>query len=485
MISELIEFILSSIIPLYYVGVFVVAVFILLEGKSPQKTQSYLLMVLLLPVVGIVIYLVFGQKLRKRKIFNKRSFINSAFGEAYLEKNYEISSEPLLPADSILHPFEKLVKFLHQDLSPITSNNRVKILRNGEEKFPELIEELRKAKHHIHIEYYIYTEDELGRQFSELLIQKAQEGVEVRLFVDGVGSFGLKRSFFKKMRAAGVSAYPYMPVLFPLLTSKINYRDHRKIVVIDGRVAFTGGINIDSRYLNNGKHTLYWRDTHLKIEGDAVNTLQLLFLLNWQFASGQNFQLNDSYFKNHPVEELVHTQINASGPDWELASIMDSFFLAINAAKKRIRIVTPYFIPSESIMNAILTSAKGGVEIEIMLPFKSDSWVVQAASLSFVAPLLRAGVRIYLYKKGFLHAKTMTVDDSFSIIGTANMDYRSFDLNHEVNTYFYDLEIAQILNSHFEEDKKDCVAIDATEWEDRVLTQKLLQSFCRLLAPIL
>ena len=485
MLLDIWQAISPFIIPIYYGFVLLVVINMLLENKNPLKTQSYLLLLLLLPIIGVFIYLIFGQNARKRKIFSKRKLINAAFGKKYIDEHLDNIHKTDASHASLDNPYFRLIHFLNKDLSPVTATSEVSILKNGEEKFPQLFEELKKAKSHIHIEYYIFSDDDIGKQVTDILIEKVKEGVEVRLFVDSVGSFALKKKFFKKLRSTGIEVFEFMPVIFPLFTSKINYRDHRKIVVIDGKTGFTGGINLDDRYLNNGKHQLYWRDTHLMIKGEAVKTLQLLFFLNWQFVSKQSIEPSRKYF---PVVKNMNgpmVQINGSGPDWDLASIMDSFFIAINSAQKEIRITTPYFIPNESILDAIITSSKSGIRIELMLPFESDSWIVKAASMSFVKELLEADVRIFLYQKGFMHAKTITVDGAFASVGTANMDYRSFDLNYEVNTFIYDRQLTATLNKHFEEDKKDCIELGLETWNKRKLREKLLESVCRLLAPML
>ncbi len=484
MLLDLWQSVSPYILPLYYVVILLVVFGLLLENRNPLKTHSYVLLLLFLPFIGIIIYLFFGQKFRKRKIFSKRRLINYAFGKEYIERYLDKGGNGNSPKDTLPQSFVKLINFLSQDLSPLSASNQVEILTNGEEKFPKLIEKLKLAKSHIHLEYYIYSEDDVGKEISEILIQKALAGIEVKLIVDGVGSFKLKKAFLRKLRKSGIEVHSFMPVLFPLFTSKINYRDHRKIVVIDGEIGFTGGINLDERYLNNGKHHLYWRDTHLMISGEGVKSLQFLFLLNWQFASGEELE-PDKYFPASSFQGNHHMQINASGPDWDLASIKDSFFLAINSAKENIRIATPYFIPNESIMNAITVASKSGVDVEIMLPFVSDSWIVQSASMSFITKLLKNNVRVFLYKKGFLHAKTLTIDNEFSSVGSANMDYRSFDLNHEVNTYLYDKNLTQQLNAQFDMDRTDCVEINFEEWKNRKVSQKLQESLCRLLAPLL
>lgn len=473
-------------VPLYALGLLYAVASLLLENKNPLKTHSYLLLLLLLPIVGIILYFFFGQNLRKQKIFNRRKLINQAFGAKYVEKHLDNKESFEIPEHyKAFNKYDKLINFLINDLSPLTINNQVSILKNGEEKFPAVKEAIRKAKDHIHMEYYILSDDDIGGELADILIEKAKEGLRIRIIVDGVGSLGLRRHYFKRLRDAGIEIHEFMPVLFPAFTSKINYRNHRKIIVIDGEVGFTGGINLDDRYLNNGKHKLYWRDTHLKLEGESVKSLQFLFMLSWLFVTGKELNEGPNYY---PILEEIGNQpvqINASGPDWELSSIMESFLLAFNSAEESIRITTPYFIPTESIMNALSTVAKSGVKVQLMIPQTSDSWIVQSASLSFVKQLLRIGIEVFFYKKGFIHSKVIIVDDNFASIGTSNMDYRSFDLNYEVNTYLYDKELVSQLHEQFEEDLMDCEMAMLDLWSKRNTAIKLKESACRLLAPLL
>lgn len=481
---ELWQSVSPFVLPLYYVVIFFVVIGILLENRNPLKTHSYLLLLLLLPLLGIVIYLFFGQNIRKRKIFAKKRLINQAFGDQYFQNRVENSEiDEIIPPH--LTQFERVIRFLKKDLSPLTQNNKVTLLNNGEEKFPELMKAMREARHHIHIEYYIYEEGDIGNQIAEILMERARAGVTVRMIVDGVGSLSLSKGFFKRLKRAGVQVVEFMPVLFPSFTSKINYRNHRKIVVVDGMIGFTGGINISDRYINNGKFKTYWRDTHVKIEGEAVKTLQFLFILSWQFVTQQEILPEGEFFPEFTQKGTDLVQINASGPDWELASIMDSFFLAINSARKHVRIATPYFIPNESIMDAIITAARSDVKVELIIPRESDSWIVKSASRSFVKQLLEADVKVYFYEKGFLHSKVIIIDDRFASVGSANMDYRSFDLNHEVNAYLYDQDVVQELISHFESDQQDSSLVDFERWKNRKLWPKLKESVCRLLAPLL
>ena len=481
------EAISPYVLPFYYLAIFFVVISILLDNRNPLKTHSYLLLLLLLPILGIYIYLFFGQNIRKRKIFAKKQLINSAFGDQVSFKSDDASllgnnrPNTTLPDGQ----YGKLIQFLRNDLSPLSTNNKVTVLKNGEAKFPEVFKAIEEAEHHIHLEYYILSDDVIGKKLVSSLIKKAQEGIEVRMIVDGVGSLQLSKAFFREVKQAGIQIVEFMPVLFPGFTSKINYRNHRKILVVDGKIGFTGGVNINDRYINNEQNTLYWRDTHLKIEGESVKSLQFLFFLNWQFITQKEEANVDEYFQ--PLDKVGEhcVQINASGPDWELASIMDSFFIAINSAKHKVRIATPYFIPNESILDAIMTAARSSVEIDLMIPYESDSWIVQSASLSFLRALMERGVNVYLYQKGFLHSKVIIIDDTFSSVGTANMDYRSFDLNHEVNTYLYDKDLVKTLIDQFEVDKQDSLHLDLKIWKNRGLPEKLKESVCRLLAPLL
>ena len=307
--------------------------------------------------------------------------------------------------------------------------------------------------------------------------------VEVRFIYDDVGTSHIAKEFKQAFNTAGVQHYPFMPVYIPQL-SKANFRDHRKIVVIDGKIGYTGGINVADRYINQGSQK-YWRDTHLKVTGEAVRSLQIIFMLNWYFVSKESLPMNDTYFPALPEIGKQCMQVVASGPDSDWASIMQAFFLAIATAKKKIQITSPYFIPNESILTALKTVAMGGVKVELMYPYVSDSTIVQAASMSYMREILEAGVKIHLYTKGFIHAKTIVVDGILSSVGTANMDYRSFDQNFEVNAMIYDEGIAHQLSDQFEEDKKQCVPLQLSRWQQRPIRKRLVESVSRLLAPLL
>lgn len=374
--------------------------------------------------------------------------------------------------------------------SPLTANNSVKLLINGEDKFPEVLAAMDQATSHIHVEYYIYEDDITGNSIADLLIKKSLQGVEVRFMYDDFGSHGLKKRFIKRMEENGIETAPFYKIKLYALANRLNYRNHRKIIVIDGTTSFVGGINISDKYRNEtkGRDDLYWRDTHLMMEGPATYYLQYLFLCDWNFCSSKKLVYGPVYFpdQNQQTEfgsELV--QIAPSGPDSSLPVIFYSLMEVISSAKKRIWITSPYFIPGESLMDSLIIAAKSGVEIKLLVPGISDSKMVNAAARSYYSELLQHGVRIFLYEKGFVHAKTMLADQNLSIVGSANMDYRSFDLNFEVNAILYSEKITAQLALAFENDLKSTTEINAIEWKNRPKYIHLWEKFVRLLSPFL
>jgi len=370
--------------------------------------------------------------------------------------------------------------------SPLTRRNKVKLLLNGEEKFPEVLEAIRNAKHHIHIEYYIYEWDEIGEQVAELLIQKANQGVKVRFIYDDFGSPNIKKRTEERMRKAGIEIYPFQKVHFYLLANRLNYRNHRKIIVIDGEIGFTGGINVSDKYINNGSHKLFWRDTHLRIDGPGVFYLQYLFLADWNFCSGKVLA-PEKFHLSVPADSKddCFLQVAASGPDSVQPSILFSLLQAIYLARKEILITTPYFIPGDSILQALRIAALSGLSVKLLVPGVADSRLVNAASKSYYEDLLCAGVDIYMYQKGFVHAKTLVADGNLSIIGTANMDLRSFELNFEVNVMLYDRTFSEQLRTVFFKDLEDAEKIDRDAWCQRPAYKQLPERIARLFSHVL
>ncbi len=471
---------------LYYLAIILIVIFIISQGRSPQRTYAYIILVIFIPFMGVMIYLFFGVNLRKYKLFSRKEVKDGVILDQ-LVAGQLLKVEENKHADyRLLADKSKIINLLlRSDKSLLTKHNKLQLLNNGEQKFKVLLEDLKRAKDHIHLEYYIVSKGSITNQIKNILIEKAKEGVQVRVLMDGLGSFGMNK-LRKELKAAGVEVYYFMPVRFPIFGSKINYRDHRKIVVIDGKVGYVGGINIDDRYINKPDVTgQFWRDTHMRIEGDGVKGLQVLFIFNWYFASKKEIKFNANYFPEVNIKEGAFVQIVGSGPDSDYASIMQAYFMAINGARSSVKIVTPYFIPNQSIMDALQTAALSGIEVEIIVPLESDSWIVHRAAMSYMQSMLKAGVKIYRYKKGFVHSKIMIVDDAQCMIGTANMDYRSFEDNFEVNAIVYDQPFTLEVLASFEEDKTHCTQLDLSRWNKRRRTKQFLEATCRLLAPIL
>ncbi len=477
------EYVVPIVVLGYYILVIFAVIKILLENKNPLKTHSYLLLLVLVPLVGLVIYVFFGQDYRKHKFYSRKKAIDSTLVDSIVNNQLNLAYQHELINDKLVVTKLNIIKLLLRNNNAfLTKNNKVTLLINGEQKFASLIDNLKQATHHIHIEYYIFEEDEIGNKIINILIEKAQKGVKIRFVYDDVGT-NLTYRLRKKLKEAGIICKPIMPVYFPKF-SKANYRDHRKIVVIDGKIGYVGGINIADRYVNK-KGRKNWRDTHLKIEGDAVYSLQITFLLNWYYASKQKIGFDKLLFPEMGIKGMQCVQIAGSGPDSDWANIMQAFFVAITSATKRVWITTPYFIPSEPVLTAIKTAALSGIDVQMLFPYSSDARIVHYASLSYMREILEAGVKVHLYTNGFIHAKTLLVDDVFSSVGTANMDYRSFDQNYEINAMVYSESFANELATQFLIDVEQCVPLQLSRWEQRPIRKRLLQSIARLLAPLL
>jgi len=449
--------------------------------------MAYLLLALFVPVAGIIFYILFGINYWKMKLYNKKSSEDEKVLQTLKKEMRVYNDEIISPEELSTENNRELAVMLSKELrSPLTRRNKVKVLLNGEEKFPEILEALRNAKHHIHIEYYIYEQDVIGEQIENLLIQKAKEGVQVRFIYDDFGSPNIKKPVEKKMKDAGIEIYPFQKVMLYLLANRLNYRNHRKIIVIDGQTAFTGGINVCDKYINNGSNKLFWRDTHLRIDGPGIFFLQYLFLADWNFCSGKKIQADELYF---PVPATTKNdcflQVAASGPDSDHPAVLFSLLQAIYLAKKEILITTPYFIPGDSILEALRIAALSGLSVKLLVPGRGDSKLVNAASRSYYEDLLCAGVDIYMYQKGFVHAKTLVTDGSLSIVGTANMDYRSFELNFEVNVIVYDKSVSEKLRTVFFKDLEDAEKIDIDEWCKRPAYKQLPERVARLFSHVL
>ena len=470
---------------------------IIYDTRSTTKTLAYLMLTVFLPVVGIIIYFCIGTNYRKRKLYSKKIVKDEKMQMEIRDRIYLESEKIWSTVPEGILKYQKLAYLLLNDgMSYLSGNNKIEILLNGEEKFPEVLRSLREARHHIHIEYYIYEDDEIGNAIKDILIEKAKAGVKVRLIYDDFGSRSIRKKVVPELIEAGVQAYPFYRILFIALANRLNYRNHRKIIVIDGCIGFTGGINVSDRYINKPEGTgnakpgaeqqVFWRDTHVKITGTGVYYLQYLFICDWNFCADEELGPQSGFFCEPEMEEKgAIVQIAASGPDSDNPTILFSLIQVIGMAEKEILITTPYFIPGESLLDALVVAALSGVKVKLLVPDKSDSRMVASAARSYYEELMAAGVEIYQYKKGFIHAKTVVSDGQLSVIGTANMDNRSFELNFEVNCVIYDSVTAEKMTAIFYSDIEDSLQINAQDWEKRPLYKQLPEKLSRLLSPLL
>lgn len=466
------------------IAVYAVGLVIFFENRSPHRTLYWLLVLAFLPVIGLLFYLFFGRSSSRYKFFWKMGHHDIPYLKKRLEKSRG-SVDYLLNNTVSLHEKKRLSRIISAT-SPsfVTFNNQCRVLNNGREKFPAIFEAIKNAKHHIHLEYFIVQNDEVGNDLKKLLMEKASRGVKVRFLYDGLGSRKLGRRYLNSLHKSKVETAAFMPLTLPVPSTWMNYRNHRKILIVDGEIGFLGGINIGEEYIDGGKRFPSWRDVHLEIRGDALDILQGVFISDWQFTTGKIIEEEGCFPHRDPIGNKA-VQIAASGPDGNWEAIHHAYFTAIATARETIYITTPYLILDDSISTALKAAALGGVDVKIVFPGKPDHRIVYWASYSYFADLLRAGVKIYLYQKGFIHAKTLTVDSQVTVIGTANMDMRSFYYSFEINAFIYDEEITQQLERTFEEDLSNSVAVDFEEYLKRPIYVKFKESGARLLSPLL
>ena len=461
---------------LYLFTVVSIVVVVISENRNPIKTVTWILAVVFLPFIGIIWYAIFGQDITKKYVISKRMY----------------SKLKRRPLDEMGTPVEikvpdehdNLVNLLkHMDYNPVLGGNDVRIFTNGKDKFEQLFIDIENAKEHIHIEYYVLQCDEIGMRFQEALIKKAKEGLEIRIIYDSFGSRKLKKEYIENFRMAGIEIEPFLKLSWSSITSRLNYRNHRKIIVIDGQVGYVGGMNIADRYIR-GFEWGCWRDTHARIEGKGVQGLQSVFLIDWYFVS-QTLITSRKYFPL--LENLgdVPVQIVNSGPLNDDKNISHGIVQAIYDAKKSIFIQTPYFLPPDAMIDALQAAAIRGVDVRVMISKRSDVPLVQLASRSYIKNMLESNVKVYFYEKGFLHSKMMVFDDSLTLIGSANFDTRSFEQNFEVEAFIYNGKVAKDANEIFTVDQSNSQPVILKEWLKRPLSQRFFESVLRLFAPLL
>lgn len=477
---------------IFYVNLLFSVTIVFFQRKDPKTVWTWLLALNFIPVFGILFYLLFSQDFRKSKMFRVKEVEDRLKYSAKSQEDF-IKSRDMTLLGSLESAYADLVLYnLGVSGAVLTMNNRVDIFTDGVKKFDDLRRELLNAKQYIHIQYYIIKNDEVFDSIVPILLSKAEQGVEIRILYDGMGGRFMPGKKWKELERAGIRVAVFFPPVLGRLNLRVNYRNHRKIVVIDGTIGYVGGFNIGREYISKEPKFGYWRDTHLKICGEAVMGLQIRFALDWNYAAKENLFKNSKYFRgtgNGSLEpsgnELVGIQIVASGPDTSARQVRDNYLELFHKARRYIYIQTPYFVPDDAVLSALRIAARSGVDVRLMIPCKPDHPFVYWATYSYVGDLLKAGARCYTYENGFLHAKGVTVDGCVSCYGTANMDIRSFELNFEVNAVIYDEETARRLEEIFIEDLSHCKEITEHDYEGRGLWIRFREQCCRLLSPLL
>ena len=453
----------------------VTVIVVILDNRSPVKTLAWVLILAFLPIVGLVLYFFFGQDTRKEKLIGKKGFARlSKYPMMEYQQQESFSSQEQ----------HHLMRFCYRVNGALPfADNGIRVYSDGYSMLQALLCEIASAEHHIHVEFYIFEDDPVGRLVRDALMDKARRGVEVRVLYDDVGCWNVSHTFYDEMREAGIEVRAFLKVRFPRFTSKVNYRNHRKLVVVDGRVGFVGGMNLALRYLK-GVAWGEWKDLFMRIEGKAVYGLQTAFLTDW-YATDHSLITASCYFPELKSAGDSLIQIVTSDPIGKWQDIMQGLLIAITSSRKYLYIQTPYLLPIEPILLALKTIALSGVDVRIMMPQRADTRLVQWGSKSYLDELMEAGVKIYMYRKGFLHSKLMVCDDTLSTIGSTNMDFRSFEHNFEVNAFMYDQASAMVLKKVFLSDQKDAELLQLKIWRMRPWYQKVLESLIRLFAPLL
>ncbi len=494
--AEIAAFIRSLPLPfialtLFGIYALITTIFIIMENRSPQSTLAWMLVLLGLPALGIVIYLFFG---RGYKAFSQqRKLVHQELGGPLTGvlttlAQAEAGVIARLQADQRVRYRHKLLQLVRQNPnSMLTAWNRLEILQNADQKYPRLLADIEAARQFIHMEYFSWSEDRFTEQVRELLIRKAREGVEVRILVDALSFNRLSRRYVQGLRDAGVEIYGYLNFLSLFKIHNISYRNHRKIAIIDGRIGYLGGMNMGQEHLDGGPHFPGWRDTHLRLVGEAALVLQAIFVTSW-FNTKPEALSDAKYFP--PVDrgslDYLPVHITTAGPDSQWAAIKQLYFAMISAAEKRIVIQSPFFIPDDSIREALLAAAFSGVEIKIMCTPRGTTYSIPYwAANTYFKEMAEAGIRIFLYREKYFHPKTISIDSEICCVGTANMDVRSFTIDYEANAVVYDRDITEQLEADFEADLACCDEFTLEGYKKRAWPVHLRDSLARLASPVL
>ena len=450
---------------------------IIFENRNPVKTIAWCMVLTFMPVIGLLLYILFGMDNRHRRQI-KDEDLSRLKGITEITQSDDILSEMPVPQKPLADMLRKMNK------SFLLSGNDVEIITDFQTMSDRLIADIEGARHHINMLFFKFEDDAAGRRIADALIRKSEEGVQVRLIYDDAGNLMVPRRFYRKLRKHGIQVRGFIRIFLPILSRDYNSRNHRKVVVIDGRVGYMGGMNIAQRYAEGLKWGI-WRDTHMRITGPAVSELQTSFLTDWKFTKGDEPDIDSMYPYNPPSGNTL-MQIVTGGPMDKWNVMMQAYMTAIASARHHAYLQSPYFIPPESIMKTLQNAALSGVDVRVMIPYRSDKGVLPPwASRSYFKEALNAGIRIYLYRKGYMHAKTMTIDDSLVTIGSTNIDFRGFEQDFEINAFMYDESMARQQRDIFLEDLKDAELIDPLEWDKRPFIDKAKESVARVFSPVL
>lgn len=463
----------------YVLSVIATIVVIISENRNPVKSLAWVTVLILLPIMGLVLYILFGRSLKGRHLISRKG------------RRKLLASHAPQHVDPNRLPFSDETRQQIQLVNNLTgaqyfTGDEIEIFTSGQEKFDALKRDIQAATDHIHIQYYIYENDRIGREIRDMLIAKARQGVKVRVMYDHVGSFTINAAFFKRMRREGIEAHPFLELTFTKLANRLNWRNHRKVVVIDGKVGYIGGMNIADRYVTGDrKHNTPWRDTHLRIIGPAVAALQYSFAVDWNFMSRDLLAATIPEFGQVDLNATSGMQIVPSGPTDLWSNISMVFIKAITLAKHTVFIQTPYFLPSDALLKALQSAALAGVDVRLMMPRNPDSRLLKLASGSYIKQCLQAGIKVYFYEPTMMHSKLVLVDDEFVTTGSTNFDFRSFEHNFECNAVVYSRDFNRRMRAIFADDQRHCTRIILSHWRRRPVTTKALESLARLLSPIL
>lgn len=477
------------VMPLIYVLNLVFSGFVIFNRrKSPTSTWAWLLLLFFLPILGFILYILVGRNLQKNKFVRWQAIHGEQIQSIFQQQLHMIQQKNYTFPNAIT---DKNAQLIHMNLvnnhAFFSAANEVKLFTDGNEKFAAVIDDILAAKHHIHVQYYIYKMDEVGTAIYEALVKKAKEGVKVRVIYDDLGSRKLRNKHFRELIDAGGEVAAFFPSFVKILNPRINFRNHRKLVIVDGVVGYIGGFNVGKEYASLDEKIGYWHDIHLRIVGESIYSIQAHFLFDWQQANGQQHATyNDAiYFPPQHVTDILPIQIVSSGPDTDFESIKDSYIRMILSAKKYVYIESPYFVPDDAFLSALTIAASSGVDVRVITPAQPDHPFVYGANSAYGGDLLHYGGRVFRYEKGFLHGKMMVVDDELVTIGTTNIDVRSFSLNFEINAILFDKDFAVQCRQLFEHNISLSREITNDIYEKRPLWTKIREAFSRLLAPLL